>query len=447
MMKKTVVFLAMLYAVPGFLYAQEAWKLKECIAYGLKNHGSNKVYTNNQFIAKAQAKEALAGYLPSVNVTGTIDDNLKVQQTIIPAGVFGPTDTKVAFTKKFSTNAFVQLDQPIYDQALLTGLKANKYVQQQAQLSVQQNQEALIYNISNAYYQVFVYRSELYLLQANLQTYQEQLRIAELKVNKGVGTESDRDKIQVNYNNTLSNINVSESNLLLSEAQLKNAMGYPLENALPLDTAREESAAQQLMMPGEANVAFELSNRTDYLLSQADANLLLIDEQKIKAGALPRLSFYAKYGGVGFGDELWGSVKGIADYSVIGIKLSIPLFDGFKRNAQYTQSRYKQLNAVENLKLDADKYRLEYENARTKLVKARTNVANDRRNITLAQSVFRSTDLQYQKGVTDLTDWLNAQNSLKEAQNNYLSSLFNFYMATIELEKANGTLKTFYSSL
>lgn len=447
MKKRTVVFLAILYGLPGLLQAQDAWKLKECIAYGLKNHGSNKVYANNLLIAKAQAKEALAGYLPSVNVTGTIDDNLKVQQTIIPAGVFGPTDTKVAFTKKFNTNAFVQLDQPVYDQALLTGLKANKYVQEQAQLNVQQNQEALIYNISTAYYQVFVYRSELYLLQANLQTYQEQLRIADLKVKKGVGTEADRDKIQVNYNNTLSNINVSESNLQLSEAQLKNMMGYPLDDALPLDTAREETAAQQLAVPGESNAAFELANRTDYLLSQADVNLLLIDERKIRAGAFPRLSFYAKYGGVGFGDELWGSIKGITDYSALGIKLSIPLFDGFKRNAQYTQARYKQLNAAENLKLDAAKYRLEYENARTLLVKARVNVANNKRNILLAQSVFASTDLQYQKGVTDLTDWLNAQNSLKEAQNNYLSSLFSFYKATIDLEKANGTLKSFYTSL
>lgn len=35
---------------------------------------------------------------------GTIDDNLKVQQSVIPAGVFGPTDLKVAFTKKFNSN-------------------------------------------------------------------------------------------------------------------------------------------------------------------------------------------------------------------------------------------------------------------------------------------------------------------------------------------------------
>lgn len=35
---------------------------------------------------------------------GTIDDNLKVQQSVIPAGLFSSADLKVAFTKKFNSN-------------------------------------------------------------------------------------------------------------------------------------------------------------------------------------------------------------------------------------------------------------------------------------------------------------------------------------------------------
>jgi outer membrane protein TolC len=137
----------------------------------------------------------------------------------------------------------------------------------------------------------------------------------------------------------------------------------------------------------------------------------------------------------------------MSPYSAIGLKLNIPLFDFFKRSAQYSQAKYKRLNAQENLKLDEDKYHLDYENARTKVLKEQSNVENNRRNIQLAQSVFSTTDLQLKKGTTDLTDWLNAQNSLKEAQNNYLNSLYAFFQARIDLEKAGGTLKTFYTGL
>ena len=62
-------------------------------------------------------------------------------------------------------------------------------------------------------------------------------------------------------------------------------------------------------------------------------------------------------------------------------------------------------------------------------------------------AVFSVTDLQYKKGVETLTEWLNAQNSIKEAQNNYLNSLYSFLQAKLDLEKAAGSLKTFYTSL
>jgi len=125
----------------------------------------------------------------------------------------------------------------------------------------------------------------------------------------------------------------------------------------------------------------------------------------------------------------------------------IPIFTGFKRQAQYTQAKYKQLNAVTNTALNADNYAMEYKNARTKLVQSSVNVTNTRENVTLAEEVFASTNLQYQKGVTDLTDWLNAQNALKEAQVNFLKALYAYYTAIVELEKSKGTLTSFYDSL
>ena len=86
---------------------------------------------------------------------------------MIPGGIFGPNDIRVAFIKKFNANQVVRLDQTIYDQLLLTGLNANKYNVQQADLNQRQNDETIIYNISGAYAQIFVYREQLNLLKAN----------------------------------------------------------------------------------------------------------------------------------------------------------------------------------------------------------------------------------------------------------------------------------------
>jgi outer membrane protein TolC len=442
--KVLVVLLAFL---PFRLIAQSSWSLRSCIEYGLKNNRSNTVYANEKRVADAKAKEALAAYLPTIGITSTLDDNLKVQETVIPAGIFGPNDLRVAFTKKFNANQVARLDQTIYDQSLLVGLKANKYNVQQADLNQRQNDETIIYNISSAYAQIFVYREQLNLLKANLETYHKQMEITALQVKKGITLQKDLDKVTVDYNNAQSQISVAESDLILAENQLKYDMGFPINDPILVDSTAADNVFQEVGPAIVDQTTFSASKRTDYRISEVNAKLLEIDESRIKAGALPKLTAYAQYGAIGFGDRLGPAFSSMSPYSAIGFKLSIPLFDFFKRNAQYNQARYKRLNAQENLKIDEGKYQLEYENARTKTLKEQSNVENNRRNIALAESVFHTTDLQFQKGTTDLTDWLNAQNSLKEAQNNYLNSLYTFFQARIDLEKAGGSLKIFYTGL
>lgn len=450
-MNKKIV-LAFICFLPFQLFAQESWNLKACIAYGLKNNRNSIVYENEKRAADAKAKEALADYLPKVSLTGTLDNNLKVQESVIPGGVFGPDPIRVAFSQKYNSNAQAQLDQTIYDQSLLTGLKASKYNKQQADVNIRKSEETIIYNIGNAYYQIYVYREQLRLLKENLGTYRGQVSIFKLQVEKGVTLQKDLDKVTVDYNNAISQIRIAESNLTLSENQLKYEMGYPISSALPVDSVSQQDVAA--MIPGigtgaaaDASAPFAAGNRTDYQLSEINAKLLTIDEKRIKAGALPKLTGYARYGAVGFGNSIGPAFKELSPFSAVGIKLSIPIFDFFRRNAQYNQAKYKSLNAAENLKLDEGKYELEYENAKTKMNNAQRNLESDSRNIHLAESVFKTTDLQYRKGVTDLTEWLTAQNSIKESQNNYLNSLFSFYQAMLDLEKASGLLKTFYTSL
>lgn len=434
--------LLVLGILPFLSYGQQPWDLKTCIEYGLKNNRSTAVYANEKRAADARGKEALSAYLPNVSVTAALDDNLKVQETVIPAGVFGPTDTRMAFTKKFSAKATGQLDQTIFDQSLLTGLKANKYGKQQASLNIVKNEETIIYNISTAYYQIFVYREQLNLLHGNQETYRKQMEITALQVQKGVVLQKELDKITVDYNNSVSTAVVAESDLELAQNQLRFEMGFPFNQPLTVNSTPEQDHLLALNDRG-----FSAAQLTDFRLLEVDSKLFAIDEKKIRNGIFPKISAYASYGAVGFGDKVGPAFDSMASFSAIGLKVNFPILDFFKRNAQYNQARYKHLNALENLKIEEGKYQMDFENARTKLGKEQTNLSNNKRNIELAKSVLATTDLQYRKGVTDLTEWLNAQNSLKEAQNNYLSSLFNVLLARIDLEKASGTLTTFYTSL
>ncbi|MDW7694551.1 TolC family protein [Flammeovirgaceae bacterium SG7u.111] len=425
----------------------QSMSLKECIEYGLENHRSNKIYTNDLHAAEAKIQQGKSAYLPQVSINGEIDDNLKVQTSVIPGSIVGSDqDMRVAFTKQFSTNITAQVEQTIFDQSLITSFKAYRYTRQEAELNKELNDESIIYNVVTAYYHVLVSREQLAFLSENIEIYKKQMAIADLRVAKGVMTEVDQNRIKVNYHNTLSQLNVAENTLTFSENQLKNYMGFPLADQIQIDSIALSEKIFDLAAQHD-KTAFNSEVRTDFKLSQVNVSLLEIDEKRLRAQALPQLKAFGRYGGVGFGDNLSESFSTIADFATVGVKLNIPIFTGFNRVSQVKQAQFSLQNAKENLELQKENFALEYENSHNKLVQSRANLDNDDRTLELSRSVFQSTDLQYEKGVVGLTDWLDTQRSLRDSQSSYLTSLFSFYESLVELEKANGTLKNFYNSL
>ncbi len=423
--------------------AQITFTLKQCVEYGLQHNRNNTIFANEKLAVDAKAKEILADYLPKVDVAATFNNNLKLQQTVIPAGIFGPDEIRASLDQKYNSNAFIQLEQPIFDKAILTRLKGNQYLKEQANLNIQQSQDNIIYNISTAYFQILVYKQQLEQLEFNQDNYQKLIKIYQLNVDKGMILKKDLDKIIVDFNNTTAQIRVAESNITLAENQLKYEMGFPLKETIDLDTPNELQAP---LIQENQEKLFNPNSKIDYKLSELNIKILDIEKSVIKAEMLPKLSLNFTYGAVGFGDRFSQVYQDFYPYSTIGLKLSIPILNFYKNNAQYKQADISQKNAEEKLKLAEEKFTVEYENAQTKLLQAKTNVENDLRNIDLAKSVLKVTDLQLQKGVTNLTDWLNTQNSLRDAQNTYLSALYTYYQARVDLESAGGTLKTFYQS-
>ena len=67
---------------------------------------------------------------------------------------------------------------------------------------------------------------------------------------------------------------------------------------------------------------------------------------------------------------------------------------------------------------------------------------NQKENAQLAKDVLDNTRNNYVQGLASLTDLLDAENALTEAQNNYTSAILEYKLAEIQLIKSKGELKT-----
>ncbi|MFN8886894.1 MAG: TolC family protein, partial [Cyclobacteriaceae bacterium] len=63
-------------------------------------------------------------------------------------------------------------------------------------------------------------------------------------------------------------------------------------------------------------------------------------------------------------------------------------------------------------------------------------------NMDLASNVARITKIKYEQGVGSNLEVVDAENSLRTAQTNYYSALFDAMIAKVDLDKAYGRLIT-----
>lgn len=426
--------------------------LKESIGYGLNNHSSIFIGKNRIEMAKEKKRETLAAYLPQINISSTLDANLKVQSTYFPAipitlpngETFSMGGGPVAFGQKYNSSITAQLDQQLYNQQILVGLKAAEPNNRLAEQTFEQTRQNLIYNIAYAYYQIIIAQKRIELLNANIARYQELLRVVNLREEQGVATKVDVSQTRLNLNNILSQLEIAKNTYQVALNSFKTNVGINQSTSVALaDTSRWlNRMPDEVFMPD-----FEYSNSIEKKLQETQIELLQLNKENIKAEAFPSLGFYARYGFNGFGDKLGQAFDPLYNFSSVGIRLAWNPFTGFGRDARYKQANYEYLNAVESLKLNEQLQNLQFQNSKTQLLSAYNTITVNRQNLALAQEVYNNTNLQYKQGVAQLSDLLNVEMSMWTAQNNYMQSLLDFYIAELELNKANGTLYQYYQNL
>ena len=441
-MKRILVFLSV-FLLGSSVFAQESFNLKEAINYSLQHHGSNVIYNNNLAKARLQAKEALSAYLPQVNANVTLDDNLKRQTTVLPGAIFGSgEDVKVQFGNKYNTNAVLQLDQTIYDQTLLYGIKAGAPAQKIAELNLAKNNEELIYNTAAAYSQILILKEQQKLLGQNEKQYQDLYDITRFRFDKGVAKKVDIDRVTVQLNNIKAQQKQIETDIDVAYNSLKNAMGLPLNAALQIEDSLNYTNYLHLSAE-EMNV----KNIIDYQLQEQNIVLQEIDVKRKQAAYLPTVSAYARYGGQAFGNDLAKATTDWGNYSAIGLKVNVPIFSGKRREAQLQQSKLELANAKENLDLGTAQLELQFQNANRQLQENITTLSTNKANMNLAKSVYETTQFEYSKGVATMSDLLNADFSYKQAQTNYMTSLLSLVTNRLEYERARGSITNFINQL
>ncbi|OJV12614.1 MAG: hypothetical protein BGO21_02390 [Dyadobacter sp. 50-39] len=423
--------------------AQYSFSLQQSIDYTLRHHPSLQVYDNSVSIAKAQATQSLSTYLPQISGSATMLDNLKLQTTVLPAGILGPEPVPVQFGTKYSTIAAVDVSQTIFDASKIVGIKASKPYAELTLLQQEQNKETLIYNTAFAYFQVLIYGEQLRILEANRAKYAQMVELLQYQYQKGTVLEKDVDRVRVSLNSTQYQIQDAVTRQRNALSALKNAMAMPLEEQISIaDTINYESFATALTAD-----SLSLAEMVEVKLSQQAIGLQRLNLKTKQATYLPTLNAVGKFGTQALTNEFSNALSGFRGFSYIGLSLNVPIFSGLRRKGQVSEEKWKLKNEELNFNINKQNLKLRFDSAKTAVVTAYSTYQSSRDNMLLAQKLLGVTDYQYQRGVASLTDYLNDDTAYKTAQGNYINSLYNLMISQLNYQKSLGSLPRYIDNI
>jgi len=444
--KMKVPILSFGFCVLSICAMGQEFTLKQCIEYAQKNNG-NIINANYDIdIARIKVNEQIGSIFPQIEASGSYIDNLKLSTTVLPGDIIGQPGTDVALKMgtQHNVSGGVQLSQKIYDPTFPVALKAAKLGKEQSEQLFKQTTERVQYNISSLYYQALVIEKQMNSLQAASNSSKVTLESTELRFKNGMARQIDVDKIRVSFNNTKSQLQQCELSYKQLLNNLKYSMGMSVDSTIVLhDTA----LTIDIPIVDAVLDSFSIENRADYQLQKITLSAYEDDKKRNVAGYLPSLSFNAYYGTNAMRNE-FDFFKGGGWYpnSYIGLSLSLPIFDGTQRQSRISQSKLNIEKSKVNIRQTQESIKVELSNSEIEYHNAIDNIQNEEANLDLAESVFKSTQLQYQQGTSSTLDLVQSETSYRESLNNYYSKLLSLYIARISLEQSKGTLTEYINN-
>lgn len=417
--------------------AQDTLTLEQCIRIGIENNLSLRTKRNDVMKGRHSISENRARLLPQINAVVSMSDNFNPPVSVTDGSAYG-NKYNVTKTLQYNASAGIKLHMPLYNQTLLTALDITKMTARINRLSYDKARNDLIEQITSIYYLAQSTAEQIEIVKANIARLKELKNITTAFFDNGMAMEVDVKRVNINLENLLVQHDNAKTMLAQQLNMLKYVMDYPAGNDITLTTVNTETVEQ--VEPGG------LDESLPELQQLREKSELAARQQKlISQGYLPSLTLTGNFSYSAFTDRFsnWfhsGPSNHWYNSSGLGITLNVPIFDGLEKRSKIRKAKLD----TENARIAYDDalkgLRMQYLNAADELTNSRRNLTKQRDNYRLAEDVYAVTTDRYREGIASMTEVLQDEMRMSEAQNNYVTAHYNYRITSLSLLKLTGRL-------
>ncbi len=440
MMKLYTVLFFTLFAFAANAQKINSFSVQQAVDYAKQNSVQVKNALLDYQVQKQTNREITAAAYPQLNATGTFNDYLAIPTSLLPAAINGgPAGTyfPVKFGTKYNATGGFDVSQLLFDGQVFVGLIARgvalKFYEKQTEIT----EEMINVNVQKIYYQLVVGKKQMTSIDANIERFEKLLKDTKEIYKQGFAEKLDVDKVSVQLNNLQTEKIKIQSQLDAGNAGLKFLLNMPQKDSLLLTDSITEDKIKENILAAD----YKYEDRKEYQYLTIAKQLNEYNVRRYKLSYLPTLSAFGNYSKNAqrqrfdfFKGGQWFST------SLIGLRLNVPIFDGFAKSARVQKAKIEVQRSVNNMEQLRSSIDNDVAQARLKITAAVVTMDNQKKNIELAEKVYNTTKIKYEQGLGNNQEIYNAQAELKIAQNNYYSALYDAIIAKIDYQKAIGKL-------
>ena len=447
---------------PALAQEKHAFTVQQAVDYAKKNSVQVKNLLLDVQLQEETNKQVTSNAYPQLSgrIGTTYNPNIAVQSfpNFIAEGTYGviaaedirradgsviakPQDLgliQAQFGTKWIANAGFDLSQILFDGQVFVGLQARATSMEWAKKNVEVTEELIKANVYKVYYQLVVSKTQIGLLDANIERLQKLQHDTHEMYKNGFAEKLDVDKINVQIANLETEKKRVQNQIESGNLGLKLLMGMPMKEQLVLTDTLSDSQIKSGMLEASN---YNYSDRKEMQYAELGKKLNEYNIKRYNLSQIPTVSLSGSWSKNAQRNEFNFFGKGDwFTFSNISLNVSVPIFKGFYTRSKIQEAKLnlkKTENQIENLKLSIDN---EVETARIKFNTAIEAMDYQKQNMKLAEDVYEQTKKKFESGLGSNTEITAAQTDLKAAQTNYINALYDAIVARVDFMKAIGKL-------
>ncbi|MBB4602573.1 outer membrane protein TolC [Hymenobacter luteus] len=439
------LLLGLFMLAPAWLQAQptspppppSALTLEQCLQYALQNQPVLRQARLDEETNEATIRIGLAGWLPQVGLNATGQHYFQLPYTVFPnaEGVNVPRQIGLRNTSTVGLAA----TQALYNNDVRLALRTARPSRQFYQQNTVGVRIDVVTDVSKAFYDVLLSQRQLDVLGEDIVRLQRSLKDARARYEAGIVDKTDYKQAEILLNNSVAARKQAQEAIKAKSAYLRELMGLSGQQPLTLqyDTLRLMQDAAV-----DTAVALDPANRIELQQLQTQKALQAAQISYYRWGFLPSLSAFGNYNAAFLSNEISTLYNQRLPNSYAGLQLSLPIFQGLRRLQNLRRERLTDQRLDQDILATRNRINTEFEQALASYKGYYADYLIGQRNLALSKEVYSVVDLQYREGIKTYLDVIVAQTTLRTAQLNYYSALFQVLSSKVDLLRAQGNLPT-----